>query len=122
VRDHADRIRLAVAEIRRVIEPGLIPWDRAGEEARTVWLESELARGGAIPGAGHAVLAPEDLSSGTREVLETLRVIGESRERIDPRAIDRFIVSMSRRPSDLLSVLFLARLTGLHGRGPWIRP
>ncbi len=117
VRDHADRIRLAVGEIRRALDPNLIPWDRADEESRTAWLESELSRAGAALGEAHFALTPDDLSPGTREVLETLRVVGEARERIDPRVIDRFIVSMSRQPSDLLSVLFLARLTGLHGRG-----
>ncbi len=117
VRDHAGRIRRAVAEIRRALDPNLVPWDRTDEESRTAWLEAELSRTGTVLGEALHALASDDLSPDTREVLETFRVIGEARERIDPNVIDRIIVSMSREPSDLLSVLFLARLTGLHGRG-----
>jgi phosphoenolpyruvate carboxylase len=114
-RDHAGRIRQAVAEVRRALDPNLVAWDRADEESRTAWLESELSRAGAVLGDALHALGVDDLSPDTREVLETFRVIGEARERIDPRVIDRFIVSMSRQPSDLLSVLFLARITATAG-------
>jgi len=117
VRDHADRVAHAVTEVRRASGPALPAWDRLDEEARTVWLEEELSRTGASLGEALFAVSADDLSPETREVLEALRVIGEARERIDPYVIERFIVSMAREPSDLLSILFLARLAGLHGRG-----
>jgi phosphoenolpyruvate carboxylase len=116
IRDHADRIARAVSDIRRALDPALPRWEELPEEERLAWLERELTWTGTPFSEAIYKLTSDELSSETRETLKTLRVIGDARERIDPNGIDRFIVSMARDPSDLFSVLFLARLVGLHGR------
>ena len=115
IRDHTSRIAHAVAEVRRSLDPALPRWEEVPEEERLAWLETELTWTGTPFSEAIHRLANDELSPQAREILETLRVIGAARERIDPNVIDRFIVSMARQASDLLSVLFLARLVGLHG-------
>ncbi len=53
------------------------------------------------------------LSAPTREVLATLEVIGRARRELGPRACERYVVSFTNQPSDLLEVLFLIRAARL---------
>jgi phosphoenolpyruvate carboxylase len=60
--------------------------------------------------------APRDrqgLSPVTRDLLATLDVVGRARRDQGPEACERYIVSFTSTPSDLLEVLFLARAARL---------
>ena len=53
---------------------------------------------------------PAEVSEGTREVLDTLRVMAELQARYGPDACRRYVVSFSRSAADLAAVRALARL------------
>ncbi len=53
------------------------------------------------------------LSPATVEALATLEVVGRARRDMGPRACERYVVSFTRSVSDLLEVVFLARVAGL---------
>jgi phosphoenolpyruvate carboxylase len=53
------------------------------------------------------------LSAETRELLATLEVVGRARRDAGPAACERYVVSFTNAPSDLLEVLFLSRVAGL---------
>jgi phosphoenolpyruvate carboxylase len=53
---------------------------------------------------------PATVSEGTREVLDTLRVMAELQARYGPDACRRYVVSFSRSAADLAAVRALARL------------
>ncbi len=55
---------------------------------------------------------PETLSSSARMTLDSFYVIKETLER-DPDAMGLYVISMTHHVSDLLEVIFLARVTGL---------
>jgi phosphoenolpyruvate carboxylase len=64
----------------------------------------------------HADLAIRDrggLSPGARDLLATLETVGWARRDMGTAACERYIVSFTRAPSDLLEVLFLVRAAGL---------
>ncbi len=65
---------------------------------------------------GHDDLAVRDrgsLSAAARDLLATLEAVGWARRDMGEAACERYIVSFTRSPSDLLEVLFLARAAGL---------
>jgi phosphoenolpyruvate carboxylase len=62
-------------------------------------------------------LKEERLSSETVRMLESFRVIYESKL-IDPEVMGIYIISMTHHVSNLLEVLLLARITGLWSQGP----
>jgi phosphoenolpyruvate carboxylase len=104
IRQHADRHTAAVAELLGLSgAPGYAGLDDA---ARQALLEDRLA--GPPP-----ALPPEALSRETREVLDTFRAMHDLQQLGGPRAGQTCIISMSRAPSDVLAVLFLAREAGL---------
>ncbi|MCO5171866.1 MAG: phosphoenolpyruvate carboxylase [Planctomycetes bacterium] len=53
------------------------------------------------------------LSPATRELLATLDAVARGRRDAGPLACERYVVSFTSAPSDLLEVLFLARTAGL---------
>jgi phosphoenolpyruvate carboxylase len=55
-------------------------------------------------------LSPKGLSAGTREVLDTMRAVGDIQRRFGVEACRRYIVSFTRTAADLSAVLALARL------------
>jgi len=57
-------------------------------------------------------LKKESLSKETQEILATFEVIQKANRQIDPRAIDTYILSMTRSPGDILMLLGLAQETG----------
>jgi phosphoenolpyruvate carboxylase len=78
---------------------------------------AELAPGAAGDAAALDQLAvegwegePADVTGATREVLETLRVMGEVQARYGTDACRRYVVSFSRSATDLAAVRALARL------------
>jgi phosphoenolpyruvate carboxylase len=111
LRQHADRHTAAVAELLGLL--GATGYATADQAARQALLEAHLA---GPPLALHA----DALSPDTRETLDTFRAMADVQALGGERACATYIVSMSRGPSDLLAVLFLAREAGLFnwaGRG-----
>jgi phosphoenolpyruvate carboxylase len=85
--------------------PGYAGLDEAARQARLATL---LDRADVGAGRGQT-----GLSSETRELLATLEVVGRARRELGPETCERYIVSFTSAPSDLLEVLFLARVAGL---------
>ncbi len=54
-----------------------------------------------------------EFSEPTNETLGAFRLARRAHERLGPRAIDTYIVSMTRGPSDLLAVLLMAKDAGI---------
>ena len=66
------------------------------EEERARMLTAEILAG--RPFAPHRL----DFSPETNETLELFRLVRRAHERVGPRAIESYVVSMTRGPSDLL--------------------
>ena len=105
IREHAARHAAAVAEVfaRYGISADFLALDEA--ERRDVLL-AELE--GGRPLTPHIL----DLGDDTDRTLEVFRLIRRAHERLGPEAIDTYIISMTQRVSDVLTVLLLARDAG----------
>jgi phosphoenolpyruvate carboxylase len=100
LRQHADRHREALAEIMGGSGAGK-EWHEAGEEARTALLTARLKE-------PRPLKADVPYSEATNETLDLFRLIRKAHDRFGPAAIEAFVVSMTRGPSDVLSVLLMA--------------
>ncbi|MCH7734187.1 MAG: phosphoenolpyruvate carboxylase [Chloroflexi bacterium] len=76
-------------------------------DERVERLASELA------GPGTSGLFATEVTDSTREVLDVLRLVREAQDRFGEGSVNTWIVSMTRGVSDLLSVLVLAKDSGL---------
>jgi phosphoenolpyruvate carboxylase len=101
VRQHSSVHERAVAEI---LAQGGVDGYAELDEPRRVALLAELAARPALAAPDRARLSPE-----TREVLETLEVVGRARRDVGPSACERYVVSFTSAASDLLEVVVLAR-------------
>lgn len=109
VREHSQRHLEAFAELVRTHELSAQDPRHMSEAARQQLLTEFLSRpryvdllnGGSAP---------------TREVLRTFQVMGEYLERVDPEAIDGYIISMTHEASDVLTVLWFFQQTDLFRR------
>ncbi len=63
-------------------------------------------------GSAPHTLKRDLLSKETEEILATFETIRRANEEIDPAAINTYILSMTRAPSDILMLLWLAHETG----------
>jgi phosphoenolpyruvate carboxylase len=106
LRQHAGRHTAALGEIfsRYGIAEGYAALD---EEGRQAVLTAELARGRPLTPA-HL-----DFTGETNETVEVFRLVRRAHERVGPEAIQTYIASMTRGPSDLLAILLLARDAGV---------
>ena len=106
LRQHAVRHASALEEVfaRYGLAQGyaLLP-----EEARAEILTREIL--GGRPLTPHRL----DFSEATNETLDLFRLTRRAHERVGPAAIETYIVSMTRGPSDLLAVLLMARDAGV---------
>jgi phosphoenolpyruvate carboxylase len=105
LRQHASIHEAIVGEI--LARGGVDDYASRGEAARVELLSRLL---------GHDDLGVRDtrgLSSAARDLLATLEAVGWARRDMGPAACERYVVSFTRSPSDLLEVLFLARAAGL---------
>lgn len=102
LRQTSDRHTSAVAELfsRYGIEAAFASLD---EDARTQRLTAEIL--GGRPFAPHRL----DFSPETVETLELFRLVRRAHERLGPHAVEAYVISMTRGPSDLLAVLLMAR-------------
>jgi phosphoenolpyruvate carboxylase len=102
LRQHSAVHEAAVAEL--LAAGGVSDYAQLAERERVKLLGRLLERAD--------VGAPRDraqLSPATRELLDTLDVVGRARRDSGPEACERYVVSFTRSASDLLEVLFLAR-------------
>ncbi len=105
LRQHSEVHERAVAEI--LGQGGSAGYLDLPDERRIALLADLLGRA-ALPGADRARLSPE-----AREAIETLEVAGRARRDSGPQACERYVVSFTHSASDLLEVLFLARVARL---------
>lgn len=104
IRQHSSVHEAAVAEL--LGKGGTSGYAQLSEPAR-LQLLSRLLERAFVPAARSG------LSPATRELLATLDVVGRARRDQGPAACERYVVSFTNEPSDLLEVLFLARAAGL---------
>jgi phosphoenolpyruvate carboxylase len=106
LRQSSDRHTSALAEVfgRFGISAG---YAALGEDERARLLTSEILAG--RPFAPHRL----DFSGETNETLELVRLVRRAHERLGPLAIESYVVSMTRGPSDLLAVLLMAHDAGV---------
>ena len=109
LREHSDRHAGAIAEVlgRYGSGPG---YAGAGEEERARLLTAEILSG--RPFAPHRL----DFSPATNETLDLFRLVRRAHERVGEAAVESYVVSMTRGPSDLLAVLLMARDAGVSDR------
>ena len=109
LRQHSARHAAALAEV--MARYGLVSaFAEEPEEERARILTAEILAG--RPFAPHRL----DFSPETNETLDLFRLVRRAHERTGPRAIESYVVSMTRGPSDLLSVLLMARDAGVADR------
>lgn len=117
VRDHAKRHLEAFAELVKLHELSPNDPQEMGEAERQALLNELLSR-------PQYVELLRNCSASTREVIRTFQVMAEYLEHADPDAIDSYIISMTRGPSDVLIVLWFFQQTDLFRRttkGWWSR-
>jgi phosphoenolpyruvate carboxylase len=107
IRQHSAEHERAVAELLRI---GGVAEGYAGmaEEDRFGLLGRLLERADLGAPRDRAALSPE-----TRELLTTLDVVGRARRDQGPEACERYVISFTSMPSDVLEVLFLVRAARL---------
>ena len=107
IRQHSSRHRSALDEITKSMD--LLPqgYSSVSEDGRLQWIGREMA--------GKRPLLPAALrfSDSTNETIEVFRTMKAAQDRFGTAALDTYIVSMTRDPSDLMAVLLLAKDAGL---------
>jgi phosphoenolpyruvate carboxylase len=106
LRQHALVHEAAVDELLRA--GGVEDYAAMAEEERVARLGRLLERADVGTPRDRRALSPM-----TRDLLDTLEVVGRARRDSGPEACERYVVSFTRSPSDLLEVLFLARAARL---------
>lgn len=106
VRQHSAVHERATAEL--LARGGVAGYAALPEDARVRLLGKLLERADLGLPRERTQVSPE-----ARELLATLDVVGRARRDAGPRACERYVVSFTNAPSDLLEVLFLARVAGL---------
>jgi phosphoenolpyruvate carboxylase len=104
IRQHRDRHREALDEILTV--EGAPAFSQLTESARMETLTKAINANCSMP-------STDRLTATTRETLDVFRVVGEAQARAGREIVDTYIVSFTQDPSDLLTVLYFARLAGL---------
>jgi phosphoenolpyruvate carboxylase len=107
LRQHAERHATALEEVfaRYGMAEG---WSQWSEEKKTELLTRELM-------SPRPLLGRLEFSEETNETLELFRLLRRAHERVGPQAIEAYVVSMTRGPSDLLAVLLMASDAGVAG-------
>jgi len=107
IRQHSERHSAAIDEIVSSLKIEPQTYAKLSEDDRLKFLNRELAS--ARP------LIPADLrfSEKTVDVIEVYRTMAKCQDQLGTRALDTYIVSMTRGASDLLAVLLFAKEAGL---------
>jgi len=107
IRQHSGRHLAALDEI--TAKMNLLPksYGQCSEQEKYNWLKEELTT--------RRPLFPVQLafSTETNETIETFRTMQACQKRFGVEAVDTYIVSMTKQPSDLLAVLVFAKDCGL---------
>lgn len=107
IRQHSERHTRALTELTAELELTPRPYAELTEEERCTWIVNELhSKRPFIPAELH-------FSAETNDVLSVFRTMARCQDRFSTRALDTYIVSMTRSPSDLLLILLLAREAGI---------
>jgi phosphoenolpyruvate carboxylase len=106
LRQHADRHREAFAEIMGGFSLGK-EWADADEATRTKLLNRELKQ-------RRPLKASAPYSEATTATLDLFRLVRQAHDRFGPASIEAFVISMTRGPSDVLSVLLMAANAGVE--------
>ncbi len=107
IRQHSERHTRALDEMTRDLELTPRPYSEMSEEERCQWIVSELtSKRPIIPAELH-------FSTETNDVLSVFRTMARCQDRFSTKALDTYIVSMTRSASDLLAILLLAREAGI---------
>jgi phosphoenolpyruvate carboxylase len=109
LRQHSRRHASAIAEVLGRYGAAA-RYEDSPEEERARVLTAEIRAG--RPFAPHRL----DFSPETNETLELFRLVRRAHERVGPAAVECYVVSMTRGPSDLLAVLLMARDAGVADR------
>ncbi len=107
IRQHSAEHERAVAELLRA-GGGSDQYSSLAEEGRIALLARLLDRAELSAPRDRSALSPE-----TRELLATLDVVGRARRDQGPEACERYVISFTSSPSDVLEVLFLVRAARL---------
>jgi phosphoenolpyruvate carboxylase len=103
LRQHSGRHAAALDEVTQVL--GIVPggYGQLSEADKCQWLKNEIIN--------RRPLFPRDLnfSSATNETIDVFRTMAACQNRFGVQALDTYIVSMTRNPSDLLSILVFAK-------------
>ena len=102
LRQHSAVHEAAVADLLRL--GGVGDYTKMTEEGRISLMAHLLERADVAAPHDRSALAPA-----TRELLATLDVVGRARRDQGPEACERYVISFTSMPSDLLEVLFLVR-------------
>ncbi|MSR78312.1 MAG: phosphoenolpyruvate carboxylase [Candidatus Omnitrophica bacterium] len=103
VRNNSDAMNQAVKEVIEKAKVHVLPYDKLNEQEKIILLEKLIHK------SPHIRFDSLGLSEKTKEILKTFQVIHRIREKIDPRSIDRYVLSMTHHVSDILAVLWFAR-------------
>ncbi len=81
----------------------------------------EISRIGALQGAqaseGRTLSLPGPPSSGTASLLDSLRMVSELKRTHSPQAIRSYVISGTRSAADVLSLIWIAELSGVRVAG-----
>lgn len=102
VRENSQVIEESVSDILTRLEYLKQPLSNLSESDKVTFLSRMIQE------APHARLESKTMPPRTHEVLQTFHAIKEIREKIDPKAINCYVLSMTRGVADVLSVLWLA--------------
>ncbi len=106
VREDAAVLRQAAAELANAVEKSEIPFDYLPEADKLERLRHFLEKRSKVS------WEKLDLTPATQEVLKTFETIRRIRAEISPRAIQAYILSMTKWQSDVLSALWLSKVAG----------
>lgn len=106
-REHQERLLQAVGEILPKVLKKTIAYEAMTESERQAAVRQALAASRARP------ILPRFLSPVARDILAQFEVMRRIQQELDPQLAKTYLVSMTRRPSDLLAILAIGRWAGL---------
>ncbi len=106
VRQHSEEHAKTVSELLRA--GGVTDdYETLDEEARVSLLEQEIRNPRPL------VSADFPLSDQARRILDVFSIVRKARQRLAPKAVEAYIISMTHGASDLLEVILMAKESGL---------